>query len=344
MNTQYFLNKLIQKQDLTTNESQLLLTEMMRGNFNQIQTSSILTALAMKCETVDEIVGFIKTLREQMVHVHADDAIDVCGTGGDSKGTFNISTAVAFVVSGAGVKVAKHGNRAASSHCGSADVLEQLGVNINISTQQAETILQRVGMVFLFAPLFHPAMKQVSSVRKELQIRTVFNFLGPFANPFGVRRQLIGVPNMSISEKLAQVARQLDYEHLLIVTSEDGMDEISISRKTYAYEIKHDTVSRFIIDPKDYYVGNGFKPFLNSTENPLQGGNAKTNAAIIKNIVSEKKGPQRDMVVFNSAFALYVSGKINNIHEGITLAENSIDSGAAKNVLENLVKETQRYA
>ena len=336
MNTQTILNNLLQKQDLISEETSFLLSEMMNGSISDVQISALLTSLAVKGETVEEIIGFVKTMRKHMIPVHAEDAIDVCGTGGDGKQTFNISTAVSFVVTGAGVQVAKHGNRAASSQCGAADVLEKLGVNILLSPQQAEAVLQKVGMVFLFAPLFHPAMKSVSLVRKALGIRTVFNYLGPFANPASVKRQLIGVPNVGVAEKLAQVGNELKYEELVLVTSNDGMDEISVSNKTYMYEIKNREIHRSIIDPEDF----GF----NYQADDVRGGDAEYNARIVKNILDGEKGAARDIIVLNSAVALYIAGKVPTIKEGIALAEQSIDSGRAKVILENLIKETQLYA
>jgi len=331
------LNKLISKQNLTTEETQLFLNEVIKGVATPARIGAILIALRMKGETPDEIIGFIKTMRENMVHVNASNAIDVCGTGGDSSGTFNISTAVAFVVAGAGVRVAKHGNRAASSKCGSADVLEELGVNLQLSPQQAEEVFNKVGMVFLFAPLFHPSMKNVVAVRKELKVRTVFNYLGPFANPASVEKQLIGVPNVEIAEKLAEVGKTLAYKHLLVVTSEDGLDELSISSKTILFEVKDHSVKQSTIDPVNY----GLQKIPNGE---VLGGSAQQNANFIREILQGKKSSKRDIVIFNSAFAIYVAGVASDIKEGIQLAEKSIDSGKAKLVLENLVKETQKYA
>jgi len=331
------LNKLISKQNLTTEETQLFLNDVIKGVATPAQIGAILIALRMKGETPVEIVGFIKAMRENMIHVNASNAIDVCGTGGDSSGTFNISTAVAFVVAGAGVKVAKHGNRAASSKCGSADVLEGLGVNLQLSPQQAEEVFNKAGMVFLFAPNFHPSMKNVIAVRKELKVRTVFNYLGPFANPASVEKQLIGVPNVEIAEKLAEVGKTLAYKHLLIVTSEDGLDELSISSKTILFEVKDHSVKQSTIDPVNY----GLQKVPNEE---VLGGSAQQNASFIREILQGKKSSKRDIVIFNSAFAIYVAGVVSDIKEGIELAEKSIDNGKAKLVLENLVKETQKYA
>ena len=263
--------------------------------------------------------------------------LDIVGTGGDGAGTFNISTASSFVVAGCGVKVAKHGNRAASSKCGSADVLEALGVNINLAPKQAGKILEKVGMVFLFAPLYHPAMKNIAPVRRELGIRTVFNFLGPFLNPANTKIQLLGVPNIEIAEKLAKVASKLKFTHLMIITSLDGMDEITTTESSRVFEVNGSQIKSFIINPQKYGIKKAFKK-------ELLGGDPKQNAGIIQDILEGKKGPKRDIVVLNSGAALYLGGKAKSISEGIKLAEKLIDSKAAKQVLEKLTAETQKYA
>jgi anthranilate phosphoribosyltransferase len=337
MDITQLLNKVIEKKDLTTEETKTFLTQVMKGEMLPTQIAAILVALRMKGETTAEIVGFIQAMREHMLHVSVPDAIDVCGTGGDGSGSFNISTAAALVIAGCGVPVAKHGNRAASSKCGSADVLEHLGVNIQLTAEQAENVLKRVGMVFLFAPLFHPATKNVVGVRKELKIRTVFNFLGPFLNPASVKRQLLGVTNMAVAEKLIEVAKKLDYEHLLMVTSNDGMDEISLSADTQVFELKNNQVKKFVINPQDY----GFKKVA---KKEIGEGTLEQNAQYIRDIVSGVKNPRRDIVVLNSAVALYTAGKAKDIQEGVSLAEQAIDNGSAKQVLEQLIKETQTYA
>ncbi len=337
MDTTNILNKLVMRENLTTEHAQAFLNGVIQGTITPVQIAAALIALRMKGETSDEIVGFIAAMRENMVPVHASNAIDVCGTGGDGSGTFNISTAVAFVVAGAGVNVAKHGNRAASSTCGSADVLEQLGVNLQLSSAQAQEVFYKVRMVFLFAPLFHPAMKNLVTVRKELNTRTVFNVLGPFANPASVKKQLIGVPNREIAQKLAEVGKILGYDHLLIVTSEDGLDEISISSTNTLLEVKGSVVKQSVIDPASY----GYKKV---SHKEIVGGSAEQNAEFIKEILQGKKNSRRDIVIFNSAYALYVAGVVTDIKMGIKLAEESIDSAKARMVLENLVKETRKYA
>jgi anthranilate phosphoribosyltransferase len=331
------LQKLIERKDLSRTETKSFLTEVISGKVLPTQIAAVLTALRMKGETIDEITGFIQVMRKYMVKVDFTDAIDVCGTGGDGSNSINISTAVSLVVAACGVRVAKHGNRAASSKSGAADVLEALGVNINLSEEQAKEVGEKVGMVFLFAPNFHPATKNVVMVRKEIKIRTVFNFLGPFLNPASTKKQLIGVPNKEIAEKLLLVGEELGYKHLVIVTSEDGMDEVSLSAKTHVFTLKNGGRKQFILDPGQY----GFKKVK---KDEIVGGTAVENAQFLKEILVGKKGSMRDIVVLNSAVALVVADKVATIEAGIQLAEQAIDSGKAKQVLENLIKETQKYA
>lgn len=337
MDTVTIIHKITQNKNLTSEETQTFLDNVIKGNVSQVQIAAILTAFRVKGETSDEIVGLIKSMRTNMIKINARDAIDVCGTGGDGIGSFNISTAVALVVAGAGVKVVKHGNRAASSKCGSADVLEKLGVNFQISPQQAEEVFNKVGMIFLFAPLYHPSIKRVAEVRKELKIRTVFNFLGPFVNPASVEKQLVGVPTVEIAQKLAEVGKKLSYKHLLIVTGNDGLDEISIASPTVLFEIKKNSIRKSIINPVPF-------EFKKNSLTEILGDTPEKNAKFIKDILNGVKNSKRDIVVFNSAFALYAADKVTNIKEGIKLAEQSIDNGNAKFVMEYLIRETQKYA
>ncbi len=334
MNTANTLNKLIEHKNLTEKEAGLFLEEIMKGNVPQIQTAAALTALRMKGETIDEIAGFVKTMRKHMTRIRIKNAIDVCGTGGDRANAFNISTAVAFVIAGAGVHVAKHGNRATSSKCGSADVLEALGINITLQPGNAEELLKKTGFTFLFAPIYHPAMKSVGLVRKELKTRTVFNFLGPFTNPAGSLRQLLGVPNIAIAKKLSKLAIKLNYEHLMIVSSEDNMDEISVSAPTHIYEIKNESIKHKIINPEMFGIKR-------AARKALLGGDAITNAKILKDILAGKKGPKRDIVLINSGAALYVSGRVKTLKEGMKLAEESIDTGKGKEVLRHVIDKSQ---
>ena len=342
MDSKQLLNNLFDGKDLTSKEAEFLLEKIIRGELTSSQVAGFLIGLRTKGETVEEIVGLIKGMRKHMIEVRSAkfevrSSIDVCGTGGDGVGAFNISTAVAFVVAACGINVAKHGNRAASSKCGSADVLEALGVHIMVTPQQAAEVLQKVGMVFLFAPLFHPAMKQIAPIRKKLGVRTVFNFLGPFLNPAGVKRQLIGVPNGAIAKKLAQVAAKLDYEHTMIIASKDGMDEISLSAPTHIFEVKGKKITSKIVTSSQF----GIKRASLST---IAGGDAARNSAIIVEILAGKKSPYRDIVVLNSAFALYVAGKVKTPKAGIVVAQEAIDSGTAMQTLEKLIKETKKYA
>lgn len=330
------LQKVINKQDLTASEAGLALEALM-NEASPVQIASFLTALTTKGETSQEIAGLIRVMRKNMLTVKAPaTAIDVCGTGGDGKGTYNISTAVAFVVAGAGVPVVKHGNRAASSKSGSADVLEAFGVTISLSPKQAEAVLKKVGMVFLFAPLFHPSMKQVALVRKELTIPTVFNILGPFANPASVKYQLIGVPSHEVVEKLLPMIRTLGYKRLGIVVSDEGFDEVGLSKNSQLYLQDGKHLKEITINPQK--LG-----FAKASVASLEGKDPKTNAQIIEQVLSGAKGPKRDVVVLNAAVALYIAGKAKSIQEGIVQAELSLDSGKAFVVLENLRRETKKY-
>lgn len=331
---QEIINKLINKTDLTKEEAGELLEGIMKGDLSPIRTAMVLTALRMKGETVDEIAGFIEILRSNMVRIKTQGGVDVCGTGGDGLGTFNISTAVAFVLASYGVRVVKHGNRAAGSLCGSADVLEALGMKIDLSPVEAERVLKKTGMVFLFAPLYHPAYKPVAVVRKELKIPTVFNFLGPFINPAAVKRQLIGVSNKEMASKLAEVACGLQYAHLLLVSSQDGLDEVSIFKPTTVFEVRGRTVRKYKFYPKRYGMGGKFER--------IKGGDALVNAKILKDIFAGKKGEERDIVVVNSAFGFLAAGKVRGIEEGMLLAEKMIDSGAVERKLKEVVGETNK--
>lgn len=336
MNPDGVLKKLVERENLTTKESSDFLAAVMSGGVSPTLTAAILTALRMKGETTEEVVGLVRAMREHMVSVEAPGAMDIVGTGGDGSNTFNVSTTTALVVAGAGVSVAKHGNRAASSKCGSADVLEALGVNIQLTKEQAEDVFKKVGFVFMLAPLFHPSTKNVVAVRKELKIRTIFNVLGPFANPASTKVQLTGVPNEAAAKQLSEVARKLGYERNLIVTC-GGMDEVGLSAPTRAYEVCGTKVRKFSIDPQRL----GFKK---SPPKALLGGDAKENGAIVEAILQGEKSSRRDMVVLNAACALYIAGKAKTIKTAIPLALHSIDSGAAYGILSDLRHETHKFA
>ena len=336
MDTTSLLNALLEKKDLTKEGTQTFLDDVVAGTMTPAQIAAVIVALRMKGETAREIAGLLAAMRSHMVKLEAHGAIDIVGTGGDGSGTFNISTASAFVAAGAGAKIAKHGNRAASSQCGSADVLEALGVNIILTPEQAKAVFEKTGIVFMLAPLYHAALKQVVLVRKELKVRTIFNILGPFANPAGTKRQLIGVPDMQTARMMSKVVPLFDYERVMLVASDDGLDEISLSAKTKAFDITGTKVKAFTIDPKKF----GFKA---GTRKDMLGGTAEENAQIIRDILAGKKGPKRDIVVLNTAFALYVAGIAKTPHDGVALAGKSIDSGSARKALERLVEETNAF-
>jgi len=322
--------------NLTQNETQQLIGQMMSGEMSQVEMGKTLTDLAQKGESPEEIIGAVYTMRSRMQILQVPiGSIDTCGTGGDGKNTFNISTVAALVVAGANVPVVKHGNRKASSKCGSADVLEELGVNINLTSDQAKRVLESIGIVFLFAPIYHPSMQYVAPVRKKLGIRTIFNFLGPFCNPARVRRQVIGVPNLKVLETLSHVAKNLEYEYLALVTSADGMDEISPAAPSYIRIIQNSQVSSLEIDPKKYGIHH-------ASIEEIIGGDVRKNASIIQMILNGEKGAPRDTALLNAALALLVSGKVVSIEHGLELAEKSIDSRAAKNILEALIHSSHK--
>jgi anthranilate phosphoribosyltransferase len=310
--------------------------EIMSGEATPAQIAGFLAAMRIKGETVDEVTGCAEAMREKATRVRTKHSvvIDTCGTGGDAVGTFNVSTAAAIVACGAGAAVAKHGNRAVSSRCGSADVLKALGVKIeDVPVQKVEQCLDEVGMAFLFAPSLHGAMKYAAPVRRELGIRTVFNILGPLTNPAHATRQLIGVYDEKLTSLVADVLKALGSERALVVHGAGGLDEISTCGPTKVSEIHNGEVKTYTLDSSD--LG-----FHKASANDLTGGDAATNAQILLDVLEGKVGPQRDIVVLNSAAALYVSGLASSVEEGISVAENSIDSGAARSKLARLVEAT----
>lgn len=327
MNLNDFLTKIASGENLSRVESSLLARLLLRHSSEEaVKTGAVLTALKMKGETVEEILGFVDSLRNEMVKVPVKGIIvDTCGTGGDGQQTFNISTAAAFVVAGAGVKVAKHGNRKVSGTVGSADVLEELGVKINLNPKAITKCLGQVNLAFLFAPNFHPSLKKVGPIRQELKIRTIFNLLGPLLNPASVKRQLIGVPSLELAEKLSRVVKELDYEHVLIVHAADGLDEISLYAKTQVYEIKGGRRRQFRIDPKAFgLIGTDRKKII--------GLDPEHSARLILEILEGKRGDHREIVLLNSAAALIVAGVVENFEDGINLARQVIDSGKSMDI------------
>jgi len=330
--------KIVNGEDLTFEESYFTMKQIMSGEADQAQIAGFLVGLRMKGETPHEIAGCAKAMVEKAIKIDFDDEnlIDTCGTGGDEVGTFNISTASAIVASACGAKVAKHGNRAVSSKCGSADVLKELGVNIELSPQEAKKCLEEIGIAFIYAPLYHTAMKHAGPVRQALGIRTIFNILGPLTNPAQAKRQIIGVFSESLTEKIALVLKELRKKHALVVHGAGGIDEISISGHTKISELKNGEVKTYEINPEEF----GFKKW---DLNLILGADAKTNAEIIKKIFEGEKGPQRDVVLLNSGAAVYIAGLADSIQDGIKIAQEAIDSGKAKKKLEELVRITNSF-
>ena len=333
------LEKLVRHEDLTTEEAAAAMGEVMKGRATPASLAGLLSALVMKGERPAEIVGFAQTMREHAVKLAAPpgDVFDTCGTGGDRSGTFNISSAAALVVAAAGVKVAKHGNRSVSSRCGSADVFEQLGVNVAAPAPVVERSLHEANIAFFFAPTFHPSMKHAAPIRKELGIRTAFNLLGPLTNPAGARRQIIGVPRPELGDLLARALLMLGTERAWVVHGLDGIDEISTTGYTKVLECRDGAITSFYIHPAEFGLPK-------AAAADLQGGDAVQNAAIVSDVLSGRKGAPRDVVLFNAGAALLVAGRVKNVHEGIARASEAIDSGAARATLDAMARASQGTA
>ena len=321
---------------LTRDEARSAMASVMAGEATPAQLGALLAALHVRGETVDEIAGFATALRDVAVRVSVGDgAIDIVGTGGDRSNTFNISTVSALVVAGAGGRVAKHGNRAASSACGSADVLEALGVKIDLGPDGVARCLEETRVGFMFAPRFHPAMRHAGPVRREIGIRTVFNVLGPLANPAGVRRILLGVPTPALGEKIARVLAELGTDQALVVHGEDGLDEISPSAATRTWEVRGDSVREGRIEPSDIGM-----PTTPRTE--ITGGDAAKNAAMARRVLDGTKDGTRAAILLNAGAAAFVAGLARDLPEGVKLAAESIDRGHAGQVLARFVTTSQR--
>lgn len=325
--------QLSQNKDLGADLMQGAMEEIMTGKAATPQIVSFLTALNKKGETKEELTAAVSVMRKHSTRVHVDKPVilDTCGTGGDRKGTFNVSTVVAFVASASGITVAKHGNRSVSSSCGSADILEVLGININLGREKLETCLNEIGIAFLFAPNLHPAMKYAMPARKEMGARTIFNILGPLTNPAGATHQLLGVYDRHWVDILAAVLGDLGTIHALVVHSEDGLDEIATTARTYIAEEYKGKLKSYEIIPEDL----GFK---RARLEDLKGGTTADNVNIALKVLKGEPGPHRDIVLLNSAAAIYAADKAGSIKEGIGLAAQSIDSGGALKKLE-LLKE-----
>ena len=329
------LKRLVADEALDADSSSRAFAALMSGEISQVRMASFLTALAMREATVDEIVGAARAMRASMHKVAAPPgAIDLCGTGGDGHGTLNVSTAAAFVVAACGVPVAKHGNRNMSSRTGTADVLEALGVKIDIDAATAERCLREAGLSFLFAQTFHPAMKCVAPVRKELGFRTIFNLLGPISNPAGVRRQLLGIYSRDWIEPIAHVLAKLGTEKAWIVHGRDGLDEMTTTATTHVAILDHGNVITREVTPEDAGLPR-------ATLTALKGGEPAENAAALRALLEGAKGAYRDIVLLNAAAALIVADKVAELKEGVALAARAIDSGGAKAVLAKLVTVSQ---
>jgi anthranilate phosphoribosyltransferase len=344
------------RQSLSRAEAHAVMTEVLTGQCSDAQIAALLVALHMKGETVEEIVGFAEAIRAAAVplELHAgavldasgtgrdalssslsdslsDSLIDTCGTGGDASGTFNISTATAFVVAGAGVRVAKHGNRSVTSKCGSADVMEALGVNIQLPAARIAACLEQVGIAFLFAPALHSAMKHVQTARRELRLRTVFNLLGPLTNPARATCQVVGVYSADLVEKLAEALSMLGLRRALVVHGSDGLDEITITGSTRIAEVREGQVHSYEVTPEEFGLHR-------ATLEDICGGDAAFNAALIREVLGGKKSAQRDVVLLNAAAALVAAGRADHLRDGVPLAANAIDSGAAEQTLDALIR------
>jgi anthranilate phosphoribosyltransferase len=330
-----WLRKIEDRRDLSAQEAEAVMDELLEGHLAQEQIVGLLISLRDKGEAVEELVGFARAMRRRANHGSAQAQIsplvDTCGTGGDGGGTFNVSTAAALVVAGAGVRVAKHGNRSFSSRCGSADVLESLGVKIDIAPQRALAAIERIGIGFLFAPAMHTAMRHAAAARREAGGRTVFNLLGPLTNPAGATAQVIGVPAAALVEKLGHALAELETNHAFVVHGVDGIDEISLSDETEVAEVRPHSVKRYRIKPQDFGVGR-------ARREDLTGGDAAANAKIIRDILDGERGPRRDFVCINAAAALVAAGLAPDFRKGASLAAKAIDSGLARIKLEALIE------
>jgi anthranilate phosphoribosyltransferase len=346
-------------ESLGRDEARDVMAEVLTGKCTDAQIAALLIALRMKGESVEEIVGFAEAIRaaaaplpidrlrnggseavavtgtgrDALAEDSIDSLIDTSGTGGDASGTFNISTATALVTAGAGVRVAKHGNRSISSKCGSADVVEALGVNIQLSPERAAQCLREVGICFLYAPNLHPAMKQVQALRRELRMRTMFNLLGPLTNPARASGQVVGVYSLDLVEKLAEALSMLGLRRALVVHGIDGLDEITITGPTRIAEAREGSVRSYEVEPEEFGMQRG-------AIEDISGGDAEENAAIIQSVLNGEKSPRRDVVVLNAAAALVAAGRADHIAAGVPLAAKSIDSGEASVKLESLVRFT----
>jgi anthranilate phosphoribosyltransferase len=330
------LKKIVRRDDLTEDEMSQIMMEIFSGDITDAQTGAFMAALATKGETFEELAGAAKAMRRKArrIQTSAATVVDTCGTGGDGAQTFNISTTTAFVVAGCGVTVAKHGNRSVSSKCGSADLLETLGVKLDTEPEIVEEAVSEIGIGFLFAPLYHSAMRHAAKARTEVGLRSVFNMLGPLTNPAAANCQLLGVYAPELTEMFAQALKLLGARRAFIVHGHDGLDEISVCAPTRVSELKEGLITTYDIMPEQFF-GKQADP------EDLAGGDPETNAQITRGILSGEKGPGRDVVLLNTSAALVAAGKAAELKEGIRLAEESIDSGKASRKLEALIRYTR---
>jgi anthranilate phosphoribosyltransferase len=344
------IRRLVEGQHLDRAEAESVMDGIMSGKATDAQIAAFLTALRMKCETVDELVGFARVLRAKAAPVRPrsiveaafsgterEMLVDTCGTGGDAAGTFNISTATAFVVAGAGIQVAKHGNRSVTSVCGSADVVEALGIRIDLTAEAVARCIDEVGIGFLYAPLHHSAMRYVMLARREMKIRTVFNLLGPLCNPAGANAQVLGVYSEKLTDTMAQVLCELGARRALVVHGLDGLDEITISGETKISEVRDGEVRTYYVTPEDFGLRR-------APIDRIQGGDAQRNAEIIREVLGNSGEVKKDVVLLNAAAGLVAGGKARHLREGIHMARVSIQSGAALSRLERLVAFTHEMA
>ena len=344
------LRTLMDRRDLTRIEAAAAMEAIMSGAATNAQIAAFLTALRMKGETVEELIGFAQVMRQKAVRIRTepdgvtaltgtdrDMLIDTCGTGGDAAGTFNVSTATALVVAGAGLRVAKHGNRSVSSLCGSADVVETLGVALDLSPQKVARCVDEVGIGFLYAPLLHTAMKHVMAARREMGVRTVFNMLGPLTNPAGANAQVVGVYAAALTEPLARVLAELGTHRAFVVHGADGLDEISNTGESRVSEVREGVVRTFAVRPEDFGLPR-------ASIHDLLGGDREQNAEIIRGILRGEPGPRRDIVLMNAAAALVAGARARDLKEGVELGARSIDAGAARERLERLIALSRELA
>ncbi len=330
------IEMLVNGKSLSMEQAAQVMAEIMDGAATPAQIGAFLVALRLKGETPEEIAGMAQVMRERSLRVQANGpVVDTCGTGGDGSGTFNISTTSGFVVAGAGVKVAKHGNRAMSGACGSADVLEALGVRIDLGPEAVSRCLDEVGFGFMFAQKYHPSMRHAAGPRREIGIRTVFNILGPLTNPAGARSQLLGVADAAVAEKMAQVLLRLGSQHALVVHGLDRLDEISLSDATRVWEVKEGAVSVYTITPE----GLGFQ---RADRQAIRVGSVQEGAAVARGVLEGERGPARDVVLMNAAAALLAADRVATLKDGVALAAESIDSGRAYQKLQALVALSQK--